>query len=67
VGPVGSGREWRLYAVLRKLPAGYKTFEEVKVELIQRYQQKLEEDWLAKLEKRYPAKVDEKVFSRLFR
>jgi peptidyl-prolyl cis-trans isomerase SurA len=67
VGPVGSGREWRLYAVLRKLPAGYKTFEEVKVELIQRYQQKLEEDWLAKLEKRYPAQVNEKVFSRLFR
>jgi len=67
VGPVGSGREWRLYAVLRKLPAGYKTFEEVKVELIQRYQQKLEADWLDKLEKRYPAKVDDKVFSRLFR
>ena len=67
VGPVGSGREWRLYAVLQKLPAGYKTFDEVKVELIQRYQQELETNWLARLEKKYPARVDEKVFSRLFR
>ncbi len=67
VGPVGSGREWRLYAVIQRLPAGYKTFDEVKVELIQRYQQKLETDWLARLEKKYPARVDEKVFSRLFR
>jgi len=67
VGPVGSGREWRLYAVLKKLPPGYKTFDEIKVELIQRYQEKLEADWLSRLEKQYPAKVDEKVFSRLFR
>ncbi len=67
IGPVGSGREWRLYAALRKLPAGYKTFDEIKVELIQRYQQALETDWLDRLEKRYPAKVDEKVFNRLFR
>jgi peptidyl-prolyl cis-trans isomerase SurA len=67
VGPMGSGREWRLYAVLQKLPAGYKTFDEVKVELIQRYQQELETNWLARLEKKYPARVDEKVFSRLFR
>jgi len=66
-GPVGSGREWRLYAVLQRLPAGYKTFDEVKVELIQRYQQELETNWLARLEKKYPARVDEKVFSRLFR
>jgi peptidyl-prolyl cis-trans isomerase SurA len=67
VGPVGSGREWRLYVVLQKLPAGYKTFDEVKVELIQRYQQELETNWLARLEKKYPARVDEKVSSRLFR
>ena len=67
IGPVGSGREWRLYAVTQKLPPGYKTFDEIKVELIQRYQEKLEGDWLSRLEKQYPAKVDEKVFSRLFR
>jgi len=67
IGPAGSGREWRLYAVIRKLPSGYRTFDEVKVELIQRYQEKLEADWLSRLEKQYPAKVDEKVFGRLFR
>lgn len=67
VGPVGSGREWRTYLILQHLPAGYKTFDEVKVELIQRYQEHLEAEWVAKLEKLYPAVVNEKVFSRLFR
>ncbi len=67
VGPVGSGREWRLYAVMQRLPAGLKTFEEVKVELIQRYQQVLEANWLESLEKRYPAQIDEKLARQLFR
>jgi len=63
----GKGREWRRAYVLRRLPAGYKTFEEVRVELIQKYQEELERKWLERLRAKYPAKVHEKVFARLFR
>ncbi|MCS7162011.1 MAG: peptidyl-prolyl cis-trans isomerase [Bacteroidia bacterium] len=63
----GSGREWKTAYVLRKLPAGYKTFEEVRIELIQKYQDFLEKAWLERLQKAYPARINEKVFARLFR
>ncbi|MDW8134746.1 MAG: peptidylprolyl isomerase [Bacteroidia bacterium] len=63
----GGGREWRRAYVVRRLPAGYKTFEEVKVEIIQKYQEELEKKWLDRLNSEYPAKVNEKVFNRLFR
>ncbi|MCX7763757.1 MAG: peptidylprolyl isomerase [Bacteroidia bacterium] len=63
----GGGREWKIALILRRLPAGYKTFEEVRVELIQKYQDELEKRWLERLRQTYPAKINEKVFSRLFR
>ncbi|MCX7607159.1 MAG: peptidylprolyl isomerase [Bacteroidia bacterium] len=63
----GSGREWKRVYVLRRLPAGYKTFEEVRVELIQKYQEELERRWLERLQAAYPAQLNEKVFARLFR
>ncbi|MCX8112312.1 MAG: peptidylprolyl isomerase [Bacteroidia bacterium] len=63
----GGGREWKRALILRRLPAGYKTFEEVRVELIQKYQDELEKRWLENLREAYPARINEKVFSRLFR
>ncbi len=63
----GQGKDWKIAYVLRKLPAGYKTFEEVRVELIQKYQEELERRWLERLRAAYPAKVHEKVLARLFR
>ncbi|MCS6789513.1 MAG: peptidyl-prolyl cis-trans isomerase [Bacteroidia bacterium] len=63
----GTGREWKIAYILRRLPAGYKTYEEVRVELIQRYQEELEKRWLERLGQKFPAKVDEKVFARLFK
>jgi peptidyl-prolyl cis-trans isomerase SurA len=53
--------------ILRRLPAGYKTFEEVRVELVQKYQEELEKQWLERLRAEYPAQINEKTFSRLFR
>lgn len=63
----GSGREWKIAYILRRLPAGYKTYEEVRVELIQKYQDELEKRWVQRLRQTYPARVNEKVFSRLFK
>ncbi len=63
----GQGRDWKIAYVVRKLPAGYKTFEEVRVDLIQKYQEELEKRWLERLRAAYPAKVHEKVLARLFR
>ncbi len=63
----GSGREWQIAYLVRRLPAGYKTFEEVRIELIQKYQEELERRWLNELQGAFPAKVDEKVLARLFR
>ncbi|MCS6896064.1 MAG: peptidylprolyl isomerase [Bacteroidia bacterium] len=63
----GSGREWKIAYILRQLPAGYKTFEEVRVELVQKYQDELEKRWVARLQQSYPAQINEKVFARLFK
>lgn len=63
----GSGREWQIAYLVQRLPAGYKTFEEVRIELIQKYQEELERRWLEELRAAFPAKVDEKVLARLFR
>lgn len=63
----GSGREWKIAYIIQRLPAGYKTYEEVRVELVQKYQDELEKRWLERLRQTYPARVNEKVFARLFR
>lgn len=63
----GSGREWQIAYLVQRLPAGYKTFEEVRIELIQKYQEELERRWLEELKAAFPAQVDEKVRARLFR
>lgn len=63
----GGGREWKIAYILRRLPTGYRTYEEVRVELIQKYQEELEKRWLERLRQAYPARVNEKVFSRLFK
>ncbi|MEN3041658.1 MAG: peptidylprolyl isomerase [Bacteroidia bacterium] len=63
----GGGREWKIAYIIRRLPAGYKTFEEVRVELVQKYQDELEKRWVARLKELYPARINEKVFARLFK
>lgn len=49
------------------LPAGPKTFEEAKSELITKYQTELEKNWDTELEKKYPYKVNNKVFDKIFK
>ncbi|MCS7296911.1 MAG: peptidylprolyl isomerase [Bacteroidia bacterium] len=63
----GGGKEWKTAYVIRYLPPGYKTYEEVRVELIQKYQDELEKRWLERLRQTYPERINEKVFARLFR
>lgn len=58
---------YKIYVVEKKYPAGIKPFEKAKSECITKYQDNLEKTWLQSLEKKYPAKVDEKVFGNLYK
>lgn len=62
-----SDKNFIRYYVKRFLPAGYKTFEEVRLECINGYQAQLEKNWIEQLRKLYPAKINEKVLRTLFR
>lgn len=54
--------------VLRIYPAGQqRSFEEAKGLVINDYQTYLEEQWVASLKKKYPVKVDEKIFKSLLK
>lgn len=58
---------YKIYIVEKKYPAGIKPFEKAKSECITKYQDNLEKTWLQALEKKYPVKVDEKVFANLYK
>jgi peptidyl-prolyl cis-trans isomerase SurA len=49
------------------LPAGVKTFDEAKSEMITKFQTELEKEWEQELEKKYPYKLEEKVLVNLFK
>ncbi len=54
--------------ILKLYPAGMqRSFEEAKGLVINDYQLVLEEKWIAELKKKYPVKVDEKVFQSLLK
>jgi parvulin-like peptidyl-prolyl isomerase len=58
---------YKIYIVEKKYPAGIKPFEKAKSECITKYQDNLEKTWLQALEKKYPVKIDEKVFANLYK
>jgi peptidyl-prolyl cis-trans isomerase SurA len=57
---------FRIFVIEKTYPPGIKPFDKAKSESITRYQDYLEREWLKELEKKYPVKVDEKVFNSLF-
>ncbi len=56
-----------LYLPIQYLPKGEKTFKEAKAQAITDYQNELEKAWLEELEKRYPYKLNDKAFKKLFK
>ncbi|MEO0895385.1 MAG: peptidylprolyl isomerase [Bacteroidota bacterium] len=62
-----SGTFLRAVKIVGKRPAGIKTFEEAKAAAITKYQDYLEKKWLEELAQTYPVKINEKVFSKLFK
>lgn len=61
------GKASRALVVKENLPAGVKSFDQAKSEAITQYQNHLEKEWLAALEKEYPVKVNEKELKKLFK
>ncbi|MCB9236050.1 MAG: peptidylprolyl isomerase [Bacteroidia bacterium] len=61
------GDNYRIMIVKEVIPAGIKSFADAKSEAITQYQNYLESTWLAELEKKYPVKVDQKVYDSLFK
>ncbi|MEZ4777497.1 MAG: peptidylprolyl isomerase [Bacteroidia bacterium] len=58
---------FRILISVEKNPAGVQPFEKVKSQAITKYQDFLEEQWLAELAKKYPVKINESVFNNLFK
>lgn len=58
---------FRIQVIEQKLPAGVKVFDMAKSECITKYQDYLEKQWLAELAKKYPVKINEKVFLNLYK
>ncbi|TAE46954.1 MAG: peptidyl-prolyl cis-trans isomerase [Bacteroidetes bacterium] len=58
---------YRILVTENKYPAGVKPFEKAKSECITRYQDYLEQQWLGELARKYPVKINEKVFKKLFK
>ncbi|MEM9896293.1 MAG: peptidylprolyl isomerase, partial [Bacteroidota bacterium] len=65
--PIEASSFYRVLVIEEKRPAGIKTFEEAKSECITRYQDYLEQTWLAELAEQYPVKINEKVFKKLYK
>ncbi|MFN0199992.1 MAG: peptidylprolyl isomerase [Bacteroidia bacterium] len=61
------GESYKIWIVEKKFPAGIKPFEKAKSECITKYQDQLEKDWLKALEAKYPVKVNEKTFGKLYK
>ncbi|MCB0836278.1 MAG: peptidyl-prolyl cis-trans isomerase [Bacteroidetes bacterium] len=57
----------RILVIENKFPAGIQPFEKVKSQAITKYQDYLEKEWLEELANKYPVKIDESVFSDLFK
>lgn len=67
-GPIRKrDKQFVIQEYIEKLPAGVKSFEEARSECITAYQEELEKNWNAQLEKQYPAVVHEHVFKSLFK
>jgi len=58
---------FRIFVLQEQVPAGLKSFDDAKSEAITQYQNFLEAEWLAELEKEYPVVVKEDVVAKLFK
>ncbi len=67
--PLESGGMYYLAHIIEVLPPGPMTFQESRANVISDYQDRLEDQWLEQLRKKYPVKINKKieknVFSRL--
>jgi peptidyl-prolyl cis-trans isomerase SurA len=64
--PVAESGMHRIIEVQASYPAGIKPFDKARSECITRYQDYLEKQWLDELAAKYPVKVNEKTFERLY-
>jgi len=64
-GPVKEADMYNYYQVLEILPERERNLEESKGFVIAGYQEKLENDWVSKLTKKYPIVVNEMTFNSL--
>ena len=65
-GILNDGGFYKLMIVEKSYPAGVKPFEKAKSECITKYQDHLEATWLKELEAKYPVKINEEQFGKLF-
>ncbi len=65
-GVIGENNFFRILVLESKNEAGIPPFEKVKSEAITQYQDYLEKTWLEDLAKKYPVKIDEEVFKKLY-
>ena len=61
------GSFFRLMVSTKTFPEGVQPLSNVKSEAITRYQDYLEQQWLTELAAKYPVKINENVFKKLFR
>ncbi len=65
--PVKEGDFFKIYIIEQKYPAGIKPFAKAKSECITKYQEYLEQEWLAELAKKYPVKINKKLMPLLYK
>ncbi len=62
------GGNFQMYIPLKYTPGiSVKTYEEAKSYVISDYQTKLDKDWNSSLRAKYPVKINEKVYTKLYR
>ena len=49
------------------MPSGFKKLNEIKGLVISDYQNKLEKDWIKKLEKKYPVNINNELLSSIIK
>ncbi|MEL6672119.1 MAG: peptidylprolyl isomerase [Bacteroidota bacterium] len=64
---IGQENFYRIMVSLEKFPSGVAPLDKVKSEAITLYQDYLEKTWLAELAEKYPVKIDEDVFAKIFK
>lgn len=64
---IENGNFFRAVKITGKRPAGIRSFDEAKSAAITLYQNHLEKTWLEELAKKYPVKINEKTFRKLFK